>query len=87
MIRTLNLTVLEIHGADFVRDPRETISRICTFLDVPCPEDYLQACYDKAYKTCSKSRNLIAWPEDVLADVEARMDKIPFFRRYNFEGD
>ncbi len=87
MIHRLNLTVLEIHNADFVRDPKEVISRICTFLDLQCPQDYLQACYDKAYKTPSKSRNLLAWPEDVLTDIAGSMEKIPFFRRYSFEGD
>ncbi len=60
---------------------------ICTFLEIPCPEDYLQACYDKAYKTESKSRHLVAWPEDVQADVDAAVRSIPFFRRYSFEGD
>ncbi len=83
MIHTFNLTVLEIHNADFVKDPRKTISRICTFLDLPCPEDYLQACYDKAYKTESKSRNLVVWPDDVLAEVEAAVVSILFFRRYS----
>ncbi len=87
MIHRLNLTVLDIHNADFVRDPKEVISRICSFLDLQCPQDYLQACYDKAYKTPSKSRNLLAWPEDVLTDIAGSMEKIPFFRWYSFEGD
>ena len=35
-----------------------TIQQICDFFEVECSEDYLQQCYDKTFKTLSRSRDL-----------------------------
>lgn len=36
--------VSEIHNIELVRDPKSILTKICTFLEVDCPPDYLQAC-------------------------------------------
>ena len=48
--------VLEIHNIELVRDPKSILTKICTFLEVDCPPDYLQACRAKVFKSVYKSR-------------------------------
>ena len=69
MIPVLNLTVLEIHSADFIKDPKHTLRSICSFLDLKCPEDYLQACYDKTYRSVSRTRDVLVWDEQWIEDI------------------
>ena len=81
------LDVLEIHSADHVRDPKGTMQRICDFLELECPEDYLQQCYDKTFKTLSRSRDLVVWSPETRKMVEEGMREFPFLHRYSFEKD
>ena len=37
----LSLKILDIHNADYVKTPVETVKKICEFLEVDCPEGYL----------------------------------------------
>ena len=87
MIPALNLTVLEIHSADFIKDPKHTLISICTFLDLKCPEDYLQACYDKTFKRASKTRDVLVWDEQLIEEIESRMKQSTFLGRYSFHSD
>ena len=87
MLNDWNLDVLEIHSADHIKDPKGTMQQICDFLEVECPGDYLQQCYDKTFKTLSQSRELVVWSQDTLKMVEEGTRKFPFFLRYSFEKD
>ena len=87
MIPALNLTVLDIHSADFIKDPKHTLKSICTFLDLKCPEDYLQACYDKTYRSESRSRDVLVWDEQLIEDIDSKMKEYTFLGRYSFHSD
>ena len=87
MIRDCNLTVLEIHNVDFVHNPRDTMQRVCDFLDLECSEDYLQLSSNKAYTSVSRTRLLVEWPNNQRKRVFAEMHKYPSFKQYTFEGD
>ncbi len=85
--KDLDLTVLEIHNADLVQQPRQTMERICQFLDVECYEEYLDHCEEKVFGKVSKSRNLIEWTPSLLATADNMIKKYPFFQRYTFYSD
>ena len=87
MTETLKLNVLEIHNIDFVKNPRGTMLKICEFLEIDCPEDYLQMCKEKAFDKVSITRNLVYWSKELLADVEKRVKLHSFFDRYSFDSD
>ena len=78
---------LEIHSADYVKDPKGTLQQICDFLDVECPEDYLQECGDKTFKQLSTSRKLVVWNPEAHTRVKAIIEEFPFFHRYSFDED
>ena len=87
MIPALNLTTLEIHNADFVKNPKGTLKKVCKFLDLKCPMDYLQACSDKTYKAVSRTRNAIVWDHGSTTAVKSMMKHYPFLERYSFQSD
>ena len=88
MTDKLKLNILDVHIEDHIRDPKGTMQRICDFLDVECSKEYLQDCYDKTFKSVSRTRDLVTWTEEALKLVENELIKpFPFFQRYSFESD
>lgn len=87
MRKALHLTVLEVHNTDLIHHTRETLGRICQFLNVPCPEWYLDACDEKVYKKVSRSRVLVEWNPRMRVKVKVLMKRYSFFQRYTFDSD
>lgn len=87
LLKRTNLTVLDVHHADLIRDPRKTISMICRFLNLSHPDDYLQACEKKAYSAMPKTRLLVSWLEKMVERVHHLARPYSFLWRYSFEGD
>lgn len=87
ILERTNLTVLDVHHADLIRNPRKTISMICRFLNLPDPDDYLEVCEKKAYSKPSKTRLLVSWPEKMVEMVHQLSKPYSFLWRYSFEGD
>ncbi len=87
MRKDLDLPVLDIHGADLVHQPRQTMERICQFVDVVCYEEYLDTCEEKVFEKVSKTRNLVEWAPDQLAMVDNTINDYPFFQRHTFYSD
>lgn len=79
--------VLEIHNMDLVGNPKSILIKICTFLEVNCPPDYLQACSAKVFKSVYKSRELVVWPQRLQSMVQNIIEAYSFFHRYSFTGD
>ena len=77
-----NLTVLEVYSEDFIEDPKGTMKTICDFLDLECWDEYLQECYDKTYKSLSRTRNVVKWTPEVLEYINRELKHYPFFSRY-----
>ena len=82
MVPLCNMTVLEIHNEDLVRNPAATVTRICNFLGVECPAWYLDACVRKVFPEVSKTRDRVKWPPSLRSWIEEQLYKYPFFNRY-----
>ena len=87
MVPLCGMNILEVHSEDVVKDARRQLLRMCEFLQVDCPESYLQACGSKVYKSVSRTRDLVYWPPEIRAQVEQNIEKYSFFRGYSFEED
>ena len=79
--------VLEIHNCDLVNNPKVTLQKICTFLQVDCSVDYLEAVKNKVFKKVAKSRQVVEWPLRLQQVVERNKQDFVFFRRYSFHGN
>ncbi len=86
-IKDLNLPVLDVHLADLVTNPVDTIQSICDFLEIQCSETYLQKCQEKVFGSLSKTRNRLWWPRGLRDQVEEERKKYPFFSRYSFSSE
>jgi hypothetical protein len=78
------LDIHQIHLADLVRDPMESMKGICKFLGVTCYDWYLRTCKEHTFSDISKTRNKVTWTAAQIAKVQEEIDKIPWLRRYNF---
>ena len=80
--------VLLLHNEDLVHNPKSTMKRICKFLEVDCPPDYVSACADKVYKSVSRTRDFVVWPPRLRTMVEKEIiERYQFFSQYTFESD
>lgn len=80
--------VLEVHNMDLVNEPKATMSKLCSFLEIKCQLDYLQACENKVFKSVSKTRSLLVWPPKLKLKVQEELiETFPFFNRYSFESE
>ena len=85
MVPLCNMTILEIHNKDLVKHTTDTILKICSFLEVDCPGDYIDACVNKVYNNVSMTRNFVHWPMELKVWIEEHMQLYPFFERYSFD--
>lgn len=88
MIGACNMTVLELHMADLLLDPRAVLKRLCAFLEIDCFEDYVRACGAKVLPPpVLPVQELVGWPPEVKSYLLQELSKYPFFRRYLPQGD
>ena len=80
--------VIEVHNADLVSDPKDTVGKLCSSLEVECAPEYLEACANKVFKSVSRTRDMLLWSPKMIAKVEEEViQTYPFFNRYSFESD
>lgn len=87
MVPLCGMKILEVHNEDLVKDPRKELLRMCEFLGVGCPEEYLQKCESKSYRNVSRTRDKVHWPSHLRDRVKERIKEYSFFRGYSFEED
>ena len=76
--------VLHVHLEDLVENARVEIFKICNFLGISCPEDYISACTEKLFQETSKTRHSIEWPDEALDKAHSIIQSIPHLKRYSF---
>ena len=80
--------VIEVHNADLVSDPKDTVGKLCSWLEVECAPEYLEACASKVFKSVSRTRDMLLWSPKMIAKVEEEViQTYPFFNRYSFESE
>jgi hypothetical protein len=87
MVPLCGMKILDVHNENMVKDPRKELERMCKFLGVECPEEYLQKCEMKSYRSVSRTRDKVYWPPRLKLMVKERIQSYPFFRGYTFEED
>ena len=78
---------VEIHYCDLVADPTDTLSKVFNFLEVGTTGHFLDVCAEKVFKSVSRSRDWIVWPQEQVDLVEAKMKRYEMFSRYSFKSD
>ena len=80
--------VWQVHNTDLVDDPKKTLREMCSFFKLDCSTDYIDTCAGQVFKSVSRTRDLLVWPQKerqmVMDDIVRRFS---FFSRYTFESD
>ena len=84
--RIYNFDTIQVYSEEFIENPKKVMSSLCTFLELQCTKDYLQQCEDKAFKTVSKSRNLVKWTPSLTVLINSAIHMFPFFKNYDSDA-
>jgi hypothetical protein len=71
---------------DFVADAGGELARLCAFLEVDAPADYLDACASIVFDSPRRTRTTAPWTPALIADVERRIAGIDFLAGYTYDG-
>ena len=78
--------VLDLPGHELIQQPKQSMQKLCDYLDIICEEDYIEACAKLLYGEPSITRNLVVWTDEQKRWVQQEIDKYSFLRRYSFES-
>ena len=85
-IRTLyGNAVLDISSDELTFNSRETLRKICSFLDVECYDSYLNKVERLLNGHSTISRNLVAWREEDKDLITTKMAKYSFLQYSTFD--
>lgn len=74
--------MLTLWHEEFIADAAGTLERICEFLGLEAPADYLQARAAIVDAEPRRPRSTIDWSPAQLASIERTIDEFPFMARY-----
>ena len=77
-----SLDLLEVHGKDLIDNPKDSILKMCHYLEVSCSESYLEICANKLFPSESKTRHKIKWNEHLVSYVQQYIMKYDSLKRY-----
>ena len=60
--------------------------KLCNYLGVTCPNDYLEICSNKIFKSVSRTRHMIKWSDRHINMIQQNIDKYSSLKGYNFDS-
>ena len=78
--------VITLRHEDVIADPRKELSKLWTFFDLPCTEDYLKDCASIIYSSPSKTRLKSDWTESLKQKVQEQIKPYDFLQGYTFDS-
>ena len=78
-------SVIDIPSLEIVKNPADTLRKICKFLSISCSERYIQDCTATVDPVPSMTRDLIEWTTEQKNRVYEEMKKYSFFDGYSYD--
>lgn len=78
--------VLDVRHEDLVADAPSELARMCAFLGLSAPEDYVQACTGIVFASPRQTRGDAPWTPELRKTVEEEISRHEPFAAYSFEG-
>ncbi|HUE70367.1 MAG TPA: sulfotransferase [Pirellulaceae bacterium] len=82
LVREYPSDVLTVHLEDVIGRPRVQMTRLCEFLKLDAPADFLEACAAAVFAEPRRTRDLIEWPRELVTDILRQCREMPFLHRY-----
>ncbi len=80
-------STFEMHNLDFIHQTEDVMLKLCSFLNLDCPDDYLQVCREATFKQSSRSRQSLKWTKSHQKAMSKVVADFSFFRRYSFQSE
>ena len=78
-------SVIDIPSMEVVKNPVQTLTKICKFLEITCSEKYLLDCAATVDPVPSITCDFIEWTAEQKNTVYEKMKKYSFFESYLFD--
>ena len=82
LVRKYGSDVLTIALEDVIGEPAANIARVCAFLGLDAPPDYLSDCAQAVFAEPRQSRREVVWPPALFAKVVQQISQVAFLSRY-----
>jgi hypothetical protein len=82
LLRKYANAVVTVHLEDFIRQPADELRRVCSFLELDAPLDYLQNCGQAVFAEPRRTRGECPWPARLVAHIGERASEVSFLDRY-----
>jgi len=76
-------SVLDVPSMEIIKNPVETLRKVCQFLEITCTEQYLLDCAATVDPVPSITRDFIEWTAGQKNTVYNMMKKYSFFEGYS----
>ena len=78
--------LFELRYESFVKSPKIYLKKLCHFVGVDAPNDYLHDCARIVFKHPRKSRYDVQWKQESIDIVKRRIDNFSFLQGYSYEN-
>lgn len=78
--------VFDIRQEDVIKNPQENIEKLCHFLNLEAPKNYLQDCASIIFKSPRKTRETTNWQPEDIQSVAEKIKLYDFLAGYSFEN-
>ena len=82
---TLPGSVIDVPSMEIVKNPVETLRKVCQFLEITCTEQYLLDCAATVERVPSITRFYLEWTAEQKNKVYDMMKQYPFFEGFSFD--
>jgi hypothetical protein len=76
----------QVRSEALVADPGVELTRLCAFLGVDSPADYLEACSSIVFPEARRTRMSAPWTPELIADVERRVAAVELLAGYTYDS-
>jgi len=76
--------IIDIRHESFINDPKNCLKKICEFLELDTPTDYLDDCSSIVFGNPRKRRFDIHWSSEYINIVKNKMDEFDYLKGYSF---
>jgi len=78
-------SVIDVRSIEIVKNPAETLRRVCQFLEITCTEQYLLDCAATVDPVPSITRDFIEWTAEQKNKVYNMKKNYTFLEGYFFD--